>query len=74
MHVLGVLFGLTTTRLNKRYYYYYYYYIYPELFPVPICVPVSWPSQPMGCLLCYAPTPTVGTVWAPSLCWRSRPR
>jgi len=41
MHVLGVLFGLMTTRLNKRYYYYYYYYIYPELFPVPICVPVS---------------------------------
>jgi len=28
LHVLNMLFGLMTTRLNKRYYYYYrYYYI-----------------------------------------------
>jgi len=28
LHVLNMLFGLMTTRLNKRYYYYYYYYYY----------------------------------------------
>ena len=28
--VAGVLFGLMTTRLNKRYYYYYYYMLVPK--------------------------------------------
>jgi len=27
-YCLIVLFGLTTTKLNKLYYYYYYYYYY----------------------------------------------